>query len=86
MERKKQSWWNLRKYDREPGRGNGLEFGMSPATIDTSFDGINLGTNAGEVCWAVTGPCHGGEVRRPPNTDRHDSYRTDHALRLTPEL
>ena len=86
MERKKQSWWNYWKYDTEPRRGNVLEPGKCLAAIETSFDGINPGTNEGKACWAVTGPCRGEDVHRLRKTDRHDSYRTDQAFRLAPEL
>jgi hypothetical protein len=83
---KKQNLWNHRKCDKELRRDNVVELGKCPAAIDTSFDGINSGTNAGKACWAETGPCHGEDVYRLRNTDRHDLYRTDLALRLAPEF
>jgi len=36
---------------------------VCPAAVDTSFDGINRGKNAGRICWAVAGTCCGGKVQ-----------------------
>jgi hypothetical protein len=39
------------------------EFGLCPATTDTSVDGINGGKNGGRICWTVVGTFCGGEVQ-----------------------
>lgn len=86
MERKKYTWWNYRKYDREPGRGNVIELGRCLAAIDTSFEGISSANNAGKVCWAETRRFSRRDLYKLHNTHHHDSYRTDQAFRLALEL
>lgn len=86
MERKKQSRWNFRKYDGGPRHGNVVGLGKCLVPIDTSLEGISSGNNEENVCGAVTGPCLRRDVYRLRNSDRHDSYRTDQALRLAPEI
>jgi len=41
------------------GRGPGAEL-TCPAATDVGADGINRGTRAGRVCWAVAGTLCGG--------------------------
>ena len=49
------------------GRQSGGEkaegLGVCPATLEASFDGINVGKNAGRICWAVAGTCCGEKVQ-----------------------
>ena len=52
--RKLNCWEDLR-CGREPGGPREAELGPCPAATDTSCHGINGGTNAGRLCWAVTG-------------------------------
>lgn len=63
MARKRQNCWNYMKCGREPGGPRVVELGICPAASDTSFDGINLGENAGRFCWAVAGTFCGGKVQ-----------------------
>ncbi|MGD8230312.1 MAG: cyclic nucleotide-binding serine/threonine-protein kinase, partial [Desulfobacteraceae bacterium] len=51
------------KCGREPGGPKVGELGICPAASDTSFNGINLGENAGRFCWAVAGTFCGGKVQ-----------------------
>ena len=62
MTLKKLNCWEFMKCDREPGGEKAEELGACPSAIDTSFDGINSGKNAGRICWAVAGTCQEGEV------------------------
>jgi hypothetical protein len=54
--------WEFKKCGREPGGEKAEELGVCPAAVEDSYDGINLGKNAGRICWAVAGTCCGGEV------------------------
>ncbi|MHC4670677.1 MAG: two-CW domain-containing protein [Planctomycetota bacterium] len=55
--------WEATSCGREPGGANVSEFGLCPATTDTSVDGINGGKNGGRICWTVVGTFCGGEVQ-----------------------
>jgi hypothetical protein len=59
----KQNCWEFKKCGREPGGARVEEFGICPATTDTSSDGINGGENAGRICWAIVGTFCGGKVQ-----------------------
>ena len=51
------------KCGREPGGDRADELGVCPAARDDSYDGINVGKNAGRFCWAVAGTFCGGNVQ-----------------------
>ena len=55
--------WEFMKCGREPGGDKAQDLGVCPAAVEESYDGINLGKNAGRICWAVAGTCCGGEVQ-----------------------
>jgi hypothetical protein len=59
----KQNCWEFKKCGREPGGAKVQEFGICPATVETSCDGLNGGKNAGRICWAVAGTFCGGKVQ-----------------------
>ena len=63
MAQKKMNCWEFMKCEREPGAGKAKEMGTCPAAADVSYDGINLGKNAGRFCWAVAGTMCGGQVQ-----------------------
>jgi serine/threonine protein kinase len=63
MAQNRQNCWNYMKCGREPGGPKVDEFGICPAASDTSFNGINLGENAGRFCWAVAGTFCEGKVQ-----------------------
>ena len=51
------------KCERQPGGKKAEALGLCPAAVDSSFNGINNGKNAGRICWAVAGTCCGGKVQ-----------------------
>jgi methyl-accepting chemotaxis protein len=55
--------WEFKNCQRQPGGANTGEFGVCPAAIDESHDGINSGVNAGRYCWKVSGTFCGGEIQ-----------------------
>jgi hypothetical protein len=55
--------WEVKQCGREPGGAKSAEFGVCPATIDTSSNGLNGGENGGRICWAVAGTFCGGKVQ-----------------------
>ncbi len=55
--------WDMKKCGREPGGTNNSELGVCPAATESSCDGINGGTNAGRICWAIAGTFCGGKVQ-----------------------
>ena len=48
---------------REPGGAKVATLGVCPAAVDPTFDGFNLGTNAGRICWLVAGTFCKGKVQ-----------------------
>jgi len=60
---KKINCWEFKKCERQPGGKKVEDFGVCPAAVDSSFNGINNGQNAGRICWAVAGTCCGGKVQ-----------------------
>jgi eukaryotic-like serine/threonine-protein kinase len=63
MAQKKINCWEFKKCNRQPGGSNVEDFGVCPAAVDSSFNGINNGKNAGRICWAVAGTCCEGKVQ-----------------------
>ena len=55
--------WEFMRCGREAGGAKAAELGVCPAATDQSYDGINGGTRAGRICWAVAGTCCGGRVQ-----------------------
>jgi len=51
------------KCGREPGGEKADKLGVCPAAADPTFDGFNLGSNAGRICWLVAGTFCKGEVQ-----------------------
>jgi len=51
------------KCRREPGGEKADKLGECPAAIDSTFDGFNLGHNAGRTCWLVAGTFCNGKVQ-----------------------
>nr|WP_054032319.1 protein kinase [Desulfatitalea tepidiphila] len=73
---------------REPGGAKSGELGICPAAVDHSFDGINAGTCAGRICWAVSGTFCDGRVQGSFAEKRAscldcDFYRSVHAQKQT---
>jgi len=59
----KKNCWEVKNCGREAGGSNAAEFGVCPATQESSASGINDGKNAGRICWAVAGTFCGGKVQ-----------------------
>ncbi|OGQ98847.1 MAG: hypothetical protein A2521_11115 [Deltaproteobacteria bacterium RIFOXYD12_FULL_57_12] len=60
---KKINCWEFKKCGREPGGDKVSEFGVCPSAAAEVADGINSGSNAGRVCWAVSGTFCQGNVQ-----------------------
>lgn len=63
MALKRINCWEYMKCGREPGGKNADEFGVCPAAVDLSYDGINSGKCGGRFCWGVAGTLCGGGVQ-----------------------
>ena len=59
----RQNCWEFKQCGRGPGGAKVGELGLCPAATEEDADGINGGTNAGGVCWAVAGTLCGGQVQ-----------------------
>ena len=51
------------KCGRQPNGEKVEEFGICPATTDSTLDGINSGNNAGRCCWKVAGTYCNGKMQ-----------------------
>jgi hypothetical protein len=59
----KQNCWEFKKCGREPSGAKVAELGVCPSSTDGRVNGMNVGTNGGRVCWAITGTFCGGKVQ-----------------------
>ncbi len=55
--------WAFTNCGREPGGSRADDLGVCPAAADGRFDGLNGGTNAGRICWAVAGTFSPGRLQ-----------------------
>lgn len=55
--------WEFKSCGRAPGGAKVGEFGVCPAAVDASGQGLNGGRNGGRICWAMTGTFCGGQVQ-----------------------
>jgi hypothetical protein len=58
-----QNCWEIKDCGRTPGGNKAGELGICPASTDSSCDGLNNGTNAGRICWAIAGTFCGGKMQ-----------------------
>ena len=58
----KQNCWEFMKCGRQPGGDDVGKLGTCAAPVMRSYDGSNSGTNAGRVCWRVSGTLYGGHA------------------------
>jgi hypothetical protein len=58
-----QNCWEYKKCGREQGGAHAQEYGVCPASTDSSCDGLNGGKNGGRLCWAVAGTLCDSEVQ-----------------------
>jgi tRNA A-37 threonylcarbamoyl transferase component Bud32 len=63
MAGKKINCWEYMKCGRQLEGNKVAEFGVCPAAIDESYDGIHDGKMAGRICWAVAGTCCGNDIQ-----------------------
>lgn len=77
--------WEFMKCGREPGGANVEEFGVCPAAVDSRYDGIQGGKNAGRVCWVVVGTMCGGEVEGTFAKKYNDCKKCDFYRKVTSE-
>ncbi|MCE5213348.1 MAG: hypothetical protein LLF83_01335 [Methanobacterium sp.] len=59
----KQNCWEFKKCGRNPGGEKVKDLGVCPASIESSTDGINSGSQGGRACWAISGTLCGGKVQ-----------------------
>ncbi len=59
----KKNCWEVKKCGREPKGIHTGEFGVCPASEETSCNSVNDGKNGGRICWAVAGTFCGGKVQ-----------------------
>jgi len=59
----KQNCWDYLKCDRQPGGSKVSEFGVCPASTDSTSTGSNSGQMAGRMCWATAGTICGGKIQ-----------------------
>ncbi len=59
------------KCGREPGGNKTGDLGVCIAASDSSYDGINSGTCAGRICWAVAGTFCDGKIQGTFSEKRH---------------
>jgi hypothetical protein len=50
---RKENCWEFKKCGRETGGAHAHEFGICPASIENSLDGIHGGINGGRCCWVL---------------------------------
>ncbi len=55
--------WEMLLCGREPGGKKAKDLGVCPASTDKKMNGLNTGSNAGRICWAVAGTLCGGKVQ-----------------------
>ncbi len=59
----KSNCWEFKKCGREPGGVHTAEFGVCPASEESSCEGVNSGKKGGRICWAIAGTFCGGKVQ-----------------------
>jgi hypothetical protein len=55
--------WEFKQCGREPGGSHVHEWGICPASIAKSLNGLHGGTNGGRACWFVVGTLCNEEVQ-----------------------
>ena len=54
--------WEFKKCGRQPGGARAVELGVCEAA-KAANGGLNGGTGAGRICWAIAGTLCGGKVQ-----------------------
>lgn len=55
--------WEVKRCGREVDGNNIAEYGICPASLNHSLDGVHGGISAGRACWAVAGTLCNGAVQ-----------------------
>jgi hypothetical protein len=55
--------WEFNKCGRQHGGENVNDFGVCPATTDTTVNGTNGGKNGGRFCWKIAGTFCNGKIQ-----------------------
>jgi hypothetical protein len=63
MKSGKKNCWEVKSCGREPGGQHTEEFGVCPASLETTLDSIHGGKNAGRSCWVIAGTLCKGTVQ-----------------------
>lgn len=63
MNTMKMNCWEFHMCGRELGGDKVSEFGVCPAAVEASLDGINQGKKGGRACWAISGTFCEGKVQ-----------------------
>ncbi|MCP4370520.1 MAG: hypothetical protein GY797_20765 [Deltaproteobacteria bacterium] len=59
----KMNCWEYKKCGREPGGDKIEELGLCPAATSEKMSTVNQGTNAGRICWIISGTLCNKEVQ-----------------------
>ncbi len=60
---RKLNCWEYKKCGRQPQGPRIRDMGLCPASIEVALDDTHEGTNAGRVCWVISGTLCKGEVQ-----------------------
>ncbi len=63
MSNQRLNCWEYMKCGREPGGKKVATFGVCAASVESTFDGFNQGTNSGRICWLIAGTFCNGVVQ-----------------------
>ena len=77
--------WEFKKCGREPGGAKVAELGVCPVANETLSNGLNEGSNAGRICWAVAGTLCGGRVQGTFAQKRRSCVQCDFYKRVKEE-
>jgi hypothetical protein len=59
----RQNCWEWKKCGRQSGGEKADELGVCPAATENAGDGLNRGTKAGRICWAISGTFCSGKIQ-----------------------
>ena len=59
----KKNCWEFMECEWQPEGPKIDEIGVCPAVVDSRFNGLHGGKNAGRVCWMIAGTLCGGKVQ-----------------------
>ena len=77
--------WEAKQCGRQPGGVKIEEFGICPAAIIDSVDGINNGVNGGRACWTITGTLCGNKIQGNFIDKLHECLKCDFYFKVRNE-